>query len=121
VIRREVMEAHFPDFVKKVDKLVREADDFCREVCPPPQSKHISKKKTPRSKKHNDPRQSKIRIEILATLDIYGLMRLKDIARLSNYGYESVAAKIRDMKAEGEVVSPERGFYKKGAPRQERT
>jgi hypothetical protein len=112
VIRRDVMEAHFPEFVKRVDALIKEADEFNREICALPSNQHVVHKKTPRSKRHNDPRESKIRKEVLETLGVYGLMRLRDIARLNTFGYPSVAAMVRDMKKSGEIISPERGFYR---------
>lgn len=108
MIRREVMEAHFPDFVKKLDKELAEATEFNKEICPV-----IPRRKKARAN-HTTPPAYLSRIAILAVIkENGGPMKLSDIydKLASKWAYHTVTNNVLRLMEVGELERVSKAMY----------
>lgn len=110
MIERKVAEQLWPDFVKKVDELVTEADDFCREVMglgPRKASRRITTR-YPRKG-----REAPLQAELLLILAEHGPAKMPTIYRLveGSKSYNSISQQLQVMAGRGQVIRIRRGVY----------
>jgi hypothetical protein len=112
IISREYMEEFYPDFVKRVALLVKEADDFNRDICPVPE---YARKRVPGKSPYNGgagKRGTPLQDAITALLRLHGDLRPAEVARMISRGnYQSVRNTMQKMVDEKKLVRKSLGVY----------
>ena len=112
MIRREVMEALYPEFVEKLDKELAEATKFCRS-----QAKNIvwpKKRKTHYMSHVIRGERGIVPAAILEIMETVDQITLTELTDQIDGKYNVIKGAVGEMVKKGVLIRVDRGLYKKG-------